>query len=315
MNSSNISTSFVLLGLEGIEGLRYLYCAVFFVTYVFIIILSITIVYTVFIEPTLHEPMYILICNLVLNGVFGSSSVFPKLIIDLFTSSKTISRNGCLIQAFCILSFAYSEVSIFTIMAYDRYLAVCQPLHYVNFMTNDKVLHLISGSLVFVITVVLTAVLLSARLPVCGSFIKNIFCDNMSFFILSCVDSSVNNLYGSIVTTTFLTVTISITLYCYLRIFIICFRVSKETRQKAIHTLMTHLLNFFVFLLGVFFLFIRYRLSNVNLPGFAHVLLSVTCVVFPPVLNPLIFGVRTKALYSKLTHRFQKMSQWTKTWG
>ncbi|XP_072254695.1 olfactory receptor 52B6-like [Pyxicephalus adspersus] len=309
-NASNVSMSFVLLGLIDMEEYKYLYCAVFLTAYVFIMLLSVTIIYTVLSEPTLHEPMYILICNLVLNGIFGSSSFFPKLIVDLFSSSKTISRDGCLTQAFCILTFAYFEISTFSIMALDRYVAVCYPLQYVTLMTNEKVLQIIVGFFVFVFTVVLIAVLLSARLPVCGTYIKNIFCDNMSFFILSCVDSSVNNLYGAVVTTVFLTVTISMTLYSYLRIFIICFKVSKEARQRTLHTLVTHLFSFSVFLLGVFFLFVRYRLGGASLPLSAHILLSVPCLVFPPILNPLVFGFRTKALYSKVIHKFQKMNKW-----
>ncbi|XP_068121914.1 olfactory receptor 4C6-like [Hyperolius riggenbachi] len=306
-NISNSSTSFLLIGLLEMENLKYLYSVVCLAIYVFIMFLSLTLVYTVFTEPSLHKPMYILISNLVLNGIFGSSSLYPKLIIDLLSSSNSISREGCLTQAFCILSFAYCEICTFTLMAYDRYLAVCQPLHYVKLMTNKKVLCLTAGYLVFVFTVVLVAVLLSARLPVCGTYIKNIFCDNISFFVLSCVDSTVNNLYGAIVTTSFLTVTLTATLSSYLRIFLICVKLSKEARQKALHTLMTHLVNFSVFLLGFFFIFIRFRLGKVDIPLVSHILFSIPCLIFPPILNPLIFGIRTKALKSKLIHHFQKI--------
>ncbi|KAM4796215.1 olfactory receptor 52E2-like [Rhinophrynus dorsalis] len=310
-NVSNISTSFVLLGLVEMERLKYLYGPLCFVTYSFIMALSCLIVFVILVEESLHEPMYILICNLVLNGIFGSTSLFPKLITDLMTSSVQISRNGCLVQAFCVTTFAYFEISIFTVMAYDRYLGVCQPLQYVILMTNEKALKLVFGSFVFSFLAVLIAVLLSAKLPTCGSLIKNIFCDNMSFVILSCVDYSGSNFYVSTVTVSFLAFTISLIAWSYMKIFGICLKNSKEDRQKAFHTIVTHLLNYSVFLVGVLFIFIRFRLGNTNLPLIIHILLSATCLVFPPLLNPVIYGIRTKELKMKAMHHLYKLNPWT----
>ncbi|KAM8976931.1 olfactory receptor 52D1-like [Pelodytes ibericus] len=307
---SNTSTSLVLLGIAEMEGFGYLFIVLSLVIYLFIMLLSAMIVLVVLAEDSLHEPMYILIGNLAVNGIFGSSSLFPKLIFDLLTSSKTISHVGCLLQLLCVTVFIVFEVALFTVMAYDRYLAVCHPLHYVTMMTNKKTLELILGSLVFSVTSVSIAVLLTSRLPLCGTQIKSIYCDNMSIIILSYLDSTINKLYGGIITIGFLCVTIIIIAYSYFRIFTICFNVSKDLHSKAIHTLVTHLLGFSLLLVGFFFIFIRYRLGSINLPVLLHVFLSVTYILFPPLLNHIIYGLRTKALKLKMVSYIQKIIFW-----
>ncbi|XP_075055890.1 olfactory receptor 52B6-like [Mixophyes fleayi] len=303
----NVSTRLVLLGLVEMEELKYLYCALSIIIYLFIMLLSIIIIFVVLMEPSLHEPMYILISNLILNGIFGSSTFFPKLIVDLITSSKTISYGSCITQALCVTLFAFFEMSTFTIMAYDRYLAVCHPLHYVTLMTNKKIIKIIIGFCLTAFIAVLIAILLTGTLPLCGNKINNIVCDNMSLVTLSCVDASLSKMYTAAWISIYLSVSISVTVFSYLRIFGVCLRVSKESRQKAVHTLVTHLLNFSVFLLGFLFVAIRYRLGSINLPIMVHVLLSVTGLVVPPLCNPLIYGIRTHALKIKVIHHTQKI--------
>ncbi|XP_073524952.1 olfactory receptor 2A25-like [Phyllobates terribilis] len=310
-NAFNISKTLVLLGLVEMERLKYLYCVLSIVLYLFIILLSIIIVFVVFTDSRLHEPMYILVSNLLLNGIFGSSTFFPKLIVDLITSSTTITHGGCLAQALCVSVFALSEMTTFTIMAFDRYLAVCHPLRYSTLITNEKVINFIVGSFVVTFTLVLISVILIWTLPLCGNRVNNVFCDNMSLIVLSCVDPSISQLYSSSGVIIYLGVTIFVTVFSYLHIFTVCMKVSGESRQKAVHTLVTHLLNFSVFLIVVLFIFIRYRLGSVKLPVIFHVFFSSTSLIIPPLFNPLIYGVRTHALRSKVADYLQKSNIWS----
>ncbi|XP_053310906.1 olfactory receptor 5F1-like [Spea bombifrons] len=307
-NGSSVGTSLVLLGIYEMEELKYLYSVFFLALYLSITILSLMIVFVILTEESLHGPMYILICNLTLNGIFGTSAFFPRLIYDLFSSSKTISYYGCITQMYCIVTFTYFEICTFTIMAYDRYLAVCHPLQYVILMTNEKTLKLILGTLATTLIAAFVAVLLTSRLPLCGTQIKNVFCDNMSIVILSCVDSTANNLYGTISATSFLLVTSLVIAYTYFRIFLVCINLSKDGHNKAFHVLVTHLLNFSIFLIGLLFSFLRYRLNSANLPLSLHVLLSITRFVYPPLLNPLIYGLRIKPLKIKIVYYLSKIS-------
>ncbi|XP_075056405.1 olfactory receptor 6K3-like [Mixophyes fleayi] len=314
-NVVNVSTRLVFLGLVEMEKLKHLYCALSIITYLFIIFLSIIILFVVLTDQSLHEPMYILISKLVLNGIFGISTLFPKLIVDLITSTKTISYGSCITQTLFVSVFAFFEMSTFTIMAYDRYLAVCHPLHYVTLMTNKKVINLIIGSCVTSFLVILIAILLTWRLPLCENKITNIVCDNISLIILSCSGSSLSNIYSVIASAIYLIVTISVTVFSYLRILNVCMRISKESRQKAVHTLVTHLLNFSVFLIGVFFVIIKYRLGSITLPITVHILLTITSLVAPPLFNPLIYGIRTHALKIKIIQHLRKIKvepEWIK---
>ncbi|XP_069828957.1 olfactory receptor 4B13-like [Dendropsophus ebraccatus] len=311
-NAFNISKNLVLLGLFEMEKLRYLYCVLSIVLYFFIVLLSITIAFVVFADTTLHEPMYILISNLVLNGIFGSSSFFPKFIVDLITSSTTVSQSNCVTQTICLTLFGFYEMITFTLMAYDRYLAVCHPLRYSMLITNERIISLLTGSFVVTFIISLIGLLPTGNLPLCGNRINNIFCDNMSMIILSCVDSTINQLFSASVFGIYLCVTIISTIFSYLQIFVVCLKITGESRQKAIHTLVTHLLNFSIFILGFFFIFIRYRLSSIKLPVIIHVLLSITGLIVPPLFNPLIYGVRTHALKRRVIHHLQKIHTWPK---
>ncbi|OCT56453.1 hypothetical protein XELAEV_18000075mg [Xenopus laevis] len=301
-NEFNTSKNFVLLGIEEMERFKYLYCSLLLITYFFILMFSSTIIFVVVFDESLHEPMYTLIAILLLNGIFGSSCVFPKLITDLLLSSKEISHNGCFIQTFGVTLFAYFEISTFTIMAHDTYLAVGHPLRYPTLMTNSLALKLIMGSLIYNVILILPSSLLAARLPLCRSHISNIFCDNMAILILSCVDTSINKLYGAIIFVVDLIVMALLISHSYVRVFLICFKISKDAFKKAIHTLVTHLLNFSIFMIGVFFIFARYRLGTINLPVTYHILLSIITFIFPPLLTPVIYGIRMQTLKIKIIH-------------
>ncbi|XP_068121920.1 olfactory receptor 4B13-like [Hyperolius riggenbachi] len=301
----NIST-LVLLGLAEIEGLRYVCCAFSAIVYFSVVTLSTVIVYAVITEPSLHEPMYILIGNLVLNGLFGSSSILPKLIIDLISLTKTISYAICIVQALAIGVFGMYEMCTFTVMACDRYLAVCHPLHYKTLMTNEKVRKVLAGCWIFNFMLTLIAFFLIWNIPLCGDKINNIFCENMSIVTLSCVDSSPSRFFTGTLMTTYFTVTIVVTVFSYLKICLTCLKLSRESRQKAFHTLVTHLINFTVFLIGVFFIVIRYRLGDIQLSLSVHITMSIIPGIVPTLLNPLIYGIRTRALKIKVLKLFRK---------
>ncbi|XP_018426388.1 PREDICTED: olfactory receptor 52E8-like [Nanorana parkeri] len=260
-----ISTSFVLLGVVEMEKFRFLYSGVAFFVYIITMFICSLIIFVVWTEESLHEPMYIFICNLVFNGMFGSSTFLPKLIIDLLSGSITISFSGCLVQSFFLHSFAAVEVFTFTMMAHDRYLAV-------------------------------------------GTHLNNVFCENMSLIKLACGDASVNNIFGAVEAFLIDISCLLVIVYCYVRTFIICLKISKEACQKAISTLVTHLAAFSTFMIASFFILLRYRLNSGSISLAAHVSITVIGLMTPITLNPVIYGIRTEALKNKIVHKFQKMT-------
>ncbi|XP_053312604.1 olfactory receptor 4C12-like [Spea bombifrons] len=307
INVSTVSTSFIILGLVEMERLKYFYFTISLALYLIIMLLTSMIVSIIVTEPRLHEPMYLFICNLFINGIFGSTTLFPKLIINLLSGSKIVSLVDCLIQAFCVHTFGAVELLTFTVMAQDRYLAVGQPLRYPTLMTNGKALTFIAMIWVTTFIGVLVPVMMTAWLPLCGININNLFCDNMSLVKLACGDSSVNNIFGAVEAFLMNFIALVIIIYCYIKTFLICLKVSKEAYQKAVSTLVTHLYAFSSFLIAAFFVLLRYRINSATFPLYGHITLSVIGLVTPTIVNPLIYGLRTEALRSKIIQNFRKL--------
>ncbi|KAG8538547.1 hypothetical protein GDO81_022417 [Engystomops pustulosus] len=293
---------YVLLGLKEMEYLKYFYSTVALLIYLTTIFLCTLIVYAVWTEQSLHEPMYIFIGHLVWNDVFGSSALFPKLVIDLLSGSSMISFVGCLIQSFCIQTFATVEILTFTIMAYDRYLAVGFPLRYHSLMTNRKALL----SLAFIWLVLsgtqLIGAMLVVKLRLCGNSIKNVFCETMSLTRLACVSPVVNDTYGTTMALILIVSPLLIVIYCYIQTILACLKVSKKANQKAIHTLVTHIITFSTFMGATLFVSFRYRLNGGSLSTATHVAISVCAMSVSFTLNPVIYGIRTEALRMKMVH-------------
>ncbi|KAG8431771.1 hypothetical protein GDO86_020009 [Hymenochirus boettgeri] len=310
-NVSYVNKNFILLELVEMEEFKSIFAIVCLSIYIFIMVLNSEIVVVILAEESLHQPMYILLCNLLFNGMLGSSSFFPKLVVDLLTSSYLISHAGCFIQVLGLITYTFYECYSFSMMAYDRYLAVCHPLRYNILITKEKTLKLMVTAFVSSFTTVFVGVILSARLSFCGAQIKNVFCDNLSLTILSCVRSPVNNFYGIIITIAWLLIALLTISYTYVKILFVCLTISKEAHRKALHTVMTHILSFSIFLVGGLFLFVRFRLGDYSLPLYVHILLSIMFVVFPPLFNPLINGIRTKALRDKIFHHLSNMHTMT----
>ncbi|KAM8976924.1 olfactory receptor 4B13-like [Pelodytes ibericus] len=299
-NLSRVSTNLILFGLVEMERFKYLYFVISLGTYLFTIFLCSLIVFIIWTEASLHDPMHLFICNLLLNGMFGNMILFPKLMIDLLSGSKVISLTGCLIQSFCMHVFAAVELFTFTLMAQDRYLAVGQPLRYSTLMTNQKALTYIAVVWVISAIAVLVPVIMTAQLPLCGTIINSVFCDNMSLIRLACEDASVNNIFGAVEAFLINIISILIVIYCYIQTFRICLKVSREAYQKALRTLVTHLVAFSNFMVATSFVLLRYRLNSGTLSLNGHILLSVTGFITPSIVNPLLYGIRTESLKLKV---------------
>ncbi|XP_073404483.1 olfactory receptor 56A4-like [Dendrobates tinctorius] len=307
-NMSRVNTNLVLLGIVEMENLRYLYATLAIAIYISNMTLSSIIVYTVWLEETLHEPMYIFIANLVVNVMFGNSAILPKVVIDLLFGLNTISIPACLIQSFCNQSYGSLELFTFTVMAYDRYLAVGHPLRYPTLMSNGRAYWILFAVLVFVSLSIGITVFLASRLFICGVYINNLYCETMSLLNLACDDTSINNVFGTTWTVTVVVGCILVVIYCYIRTILICLEISGKAYQKAMNTLVTHIVTFSTFMATSLFVIFRYRLGSGSLSTVAHVVISITGLIVSLALNPLTYGIRTEALRNKIIVNLQKIN-------
>ncbi|XP_006008295.3 olfactory receptor 2K2-like [Latimeria chalumnae] len=267
---------------------------------------NIVLIAVIILEEGLHEPMYICLSNLSVNELFGSCSLLPHLMANLLSETHTVSYTGCFVQIFCLYTYGNVELIILTVMAYDRYVAICNPLRYCTTMTKAKVSKLLAIAWLYTSAAVLITIALSVRLPLCGSTIEKLYCDNVSIMKLSCVKPSISNIYGIIAIVIDVGMPLIVILYSYLQILNVCLKISKEARAKAFHTCGTHLLTFVSFVIGALFVLIGNRVNSKAVPAFVNVILSLEFLVIPPLINPIIYGVRTEQIRTTIRNLLRK---------
>ncbi|XP_074551584.1 olfactory receptor 5AR1-like [Halichoeres trimaculatus] len=272
--------------------LRYLFFTLCLLIFLTIIFVNVVIILAVCLEKSLHKPMYIFICCLSFNPLYSSVGFFPRFLMDIVSDTHFISFQACVIQTYFITTYLVQELTLLTVMAYDRYVAICQPLHYHSKMTLRRVKLLVFMSVLF------PAVLLCALtqklylMSFCGNTINRMFCTGGHLILLSCEkDSSMVNTAGQtvIVITTFSA--ISFIFFTYLRILLVCRRSSSEVRGKAFQTCLPHIVTFVTYCVSVLcdFFLDQYNPDEAN--TVVIVVLSLEIVLIPPINNPLVYGL------------------------
>ncbi|MBN3304097.1 O52J3 protein, partial [Amia calva] len=303
--SSNI-TSILTLGSLNIPP-KSIYPAFIFamLSYCLIIFCNLVILLTITIEKRLHEPMYLLLINLPINDLIGSTAFLPQLMNEILSDSRSISYPACVTQAFFIHIYGGGTALILTAMAYDRYIAICLPLRYNTIMTNTFLIKMII--LVWFSDLILMVVLfyLLLRIPRCQSFISNAYCDNPTLLRLVCADTSINNIYGLFITALLQGVSLVTVIYTYLQILLTCLRNKRsDAKSKAIQTCATHLTVFIILEITGLFTILAYRFEKAS--PFLRQMFGASSLIIPPALNPIIYGLKTKEIRSKIALIFKR---------
>ncbi|XP_018560427.1 olfactory receptor 11A1-like [Lates calcarifer] len=297
MNATQVSY-FTLSAYFDTGPFKYLYFMILTFLYILIICPNVSLIVIICMNRSLHEPMYLFLCSLFVNELYGSTGLFPFLLLQILSDIHTVSVHFCFLQIFCVYSYACVEFLNLAVMSYDRYLAICYPLQYNTHMTYNKVTALIALTWLYPFIVILIAVSLTSSLQLCGNIIDTIFCGNYSIFKLACSDTTVNNVYGLIIT--FLTVCIPLILilYTYMKILKVCFSGSKQTRQKAVSTCTPHLASLINFSLGCCLQILLNR-SDVNTaPSVLNIFLSLYFLTCQPLFNPVMYGLKMAKIHN-----------------
>ncbi|XP_005415034.1 PREDICTED: olfactory receptor 4F4-like [Chinchilla lanigera] len=301
VNDSMI-TEFVLLGLAQSLEMQFFLFLFFFFFYVGIILGNIFIVFTVITDSHLHSPLYVLLANLSLIDLGLSSSTVPRIIFDLFTEYKVISFHNCMIQMFFIHVMGGVEMVLLIAMAYDRYTAICKPLHYLTIMNYKTCIILVISAWVIGVIHAVSQFVFVIKLPFCGpNNVESFYCDFPRVIKLACMNTyrlefvvTANSGFISMGTFFFLIVS-------YIFILATVRQHSSKDLSKAFFTLSAHITVVVLFFAPCMFLYV-WPFPTKSLDKF----FAIVDFVVTPVLNPVIYTLRNKDM--KLAMR--RLSLW-----
>ncbi|XP_078101483.1 olfactory receptor-like protein COR2 [Sander vitreus] len=272
--------------------------------YIFILVSNIGLVVLIFQSKSLQQPMYLLVCNMSINDVFGATIIIPHVLRDLLfsDSERYIHYIDCAVQAFCVHLHASASHTVLMIMAFDRYMAICNPLRYATVMTNRMVVLLSAAAWGTAFVLVAILVGLSIRLSRCRSVIFNLFCDNASLFQLSRESILINNIYGLSYTVVLLGSSLGSLTLTYLRIAMVCLSSkNKALKSKALQTCATHLVVYVILVVPGFLIVILHRFP---LLAEHRKVASVLGHVVLPALNAVIYGLQNKEVRQRIKTLF-----------
>nr|XP_026237892.1 olfactory receptor 10AG1-like [Urocitellus parryii] len=284
---------FVLLGFSDIPTLHWFLFGTFLVIYLIILLGNGIIILITRVEPTLKTPMYFFISNFSFLEICYVSVTLPRMLIDLWTQKGNISFFACATQMCFFLILGATECFLLAVMAYDRYVAICNPLHYPLVMSHKVCIWLVVGSWVIGIPVQVGQTCQIFSLPFCDSNqIHHFFCDIPPMLKLACGDIFVNEMVVYVFAVLFVTVPFMLILGSYSRIISTILKLPSNTgRAKAFSTCSSHLIVVFLFYGSAS---ITYLNSKSNPYEGTDKLLSLFYTILTPMFNPVIYSLRNK---------------------
>ncbi|XP_078119098.1 olfactory receptor 6N2-like [Sander vitreus] len=288
-----------------VQKYRYLYFVIMFTAYILIFCSNSTIVGIIVINKALHEPMYIFIAALLINSVLFSTAIYPKLLIDFLSEKQIISYSACLFQWFIYYTLCVSEFFLLAVMAYDRYVSICKPLQYPTIMRKKAVYMFLILAWTLPACQISGGTLLNANRKLCNFSLKGIIC-NSTVQKLQCGSSTVLNIYGLISFASDIPLSLLFILFTYTRIFIIIYRSSREVRRKAAQTCLPHLLVLINFSCLSTYDVLLPRVE-IDFPKTVRLVMSLQVLLYHPLFNPIIYGLKMKEIYKHLQRLFCKM--------
>ncbi|XP_060111184.1 olfactory receptor 2AP1-like [Heteronotia binoei] len=286
-------TEFVLIGFKTFPEQQYLLFGVFFMIYMVTMAGNILITSVVLANPHLHKPMYFFLWNLSFLEICYSSTILPRILASFISDYHGISFSACFIQFYCFSFLAAAESYLLSAMSYDRYVAICQPLHYVTLMNKKRCIQLSFASWMIGIVASVFTTVFPSQLNYCGpNEIDHFFCDYAPLLMLSCSDTWQTEMLMTVLGSACSVPPMLFTLASYVCIITTILRMpSNSGRGKAFSTCSSHLI-----VVSIFYgsLIIVYVLPKPKAMKDLNKVFSVFYTILTPMINPFIYTLRNR---------------------
>ncbi|XP_067403127.1 olfactory receptor 52K1-like [Emydura macquarii macquarii] len=297
---------FFLSGILGLEAMHLWisvpFCSVFTVA----LLGNCILLYVIKTEPSLQQPMFYFLAMLAVIDLVLSTTTMPKTLSIFWFNSREISFTACLVQMFFLHSFSIMESAVLLAMAFDRYVVICNPLRFTSILTNSVIAKIGLVGLARAILLMVPLPFLLRRLPFCRSHvIIHCYCEHMAVVNLACANTRFNNIYGIIVTLFIVGLDLIFIALSYVKILrTVLSLASKEEQLKAFCTCISHLCVIIVVYTPVVLSSIIHRFGHVA--TCIHILLANFYLLFPPMINPIVYGVKTKQIRDRVRLLFHR---------
>ncbi|XP_075715747.1 olfactory receptor 11L1-like [Rhinoderma darwinii] len=307
MQENNVTDviEFVLLGFQGDPRLRISLFCLLFVLFCLTVCGNLLIISLVSTSKNLHTPMYFFISQLSINDIFLSAIIVPNLFYILLNNGGNITFIGCMTQFLFFASSEAFECLLLTVMSYDRYVAICNPLRYTSIMTIGYCVRLVAISWLVGFSCAFSDTLTISRLKFCGvNIIDHLFCDLLPLREISCSDTFPIKLQMYLQSIPLLIIPGTLIVISYVNIVRAILRIpSNISRQKAFSTCSSHLTVVFIFYLTIFSVYV---LPTSGQTSDMNKILSLLYTVFTPLFNPIIYSLRNKDIKKAVQENIQK---------
>lgn len=292
--------TFTLMGIPGLES-QHLWLALPFSSMFLAILLGNgAILFLVATESTLHTPMYLLLTLLMVADLISTLALMPKLLCLFWFNDHDITSNACFTQMFFIHGASVVRSALLVAMAFDRFVAVCDPLHYNTILSHTLVVRLGLIALVKGVIIVFPMPLLLQRLTFCHVIIPHTYCDHMAVVKMACDHTRPNRIYGLFVILLVVGLDLLLIGFSYGLILQAVVRLkSRSAIFKALNTCSAHFFVIIVTYVPALFSSLIHRIG-LNIPPQAHILLANLYLLLPSMLNPIIYGINMKEIRDKM---------------
>ncbi|XP_007089465.2 olfactory receptor 51L1-like [Panthera tigris] len=304
-NNNTMEPIFILRGFHGLECVYSWISVPFCLAYLVAFIGNVTILSVIWIESSLHQPMYYFLSILALTDLGMSMSTLPTMLAVLWLDAREIQASACYAQLFFIHTFTFLESSVLLAMAFDRFVAICRPLHYTTILNNSVIGKIGLACLLRSMGVVLPTPLLLRHYHYChDNALSHTFCLHQDILKLSCSDARISSIYGLCVVITTLGVDSVCILLSYILILNAVLRIaSHEERLKALNTCISHICVVLIFFVPVIGVSMVHRFGK-HLSPRIHIIMANIYLLSPPVLNPIVYSIKTKQIRLRILRRF-----------